>query len=258
VGERPTPFELWTEYKRTGDRRVRNRVVEALTPMVKAIVAARARQLPPQCELDDCLSCGMEALIRALDRFDPERGGRLEQYLWIRVDGAVLDEARRLDWAPRSVRRFARDRTRVERELFTVHARRPNRDEIAAALQLTMAELRRFEVKLAGAEVGSLNVLTGEGDEDSVELLEVLPSSDPTTAPEEAFLASESDERLEQAIAQLSDRERSVAQMLYVEDMTMRDAGLRLGVTESRVSQLNARVKRQVRDALAADLPLAA
>jgi RNA polymerase sigma factor for flagellar operon FliA len=258
VGERPTPFELWTEYKRTGDRRVRNRVVEALTPMVKAIVAARARQLPPQCELDDCLSCGMEALIRALDRFDPERGGRLEQYLWIRVDGAVLDEARRLDWAPRSVRRFARDRTRVERELFTVHGRRPNRDEIAAALQLTMAELRRFEVKLAGAEVGSLNVLTGEGDEDSVELLEVLPSSDPTTAPEEAVLASESDERLEQAIAQLSDRERSVAQMLYVEDMTMRDAGLRLGVTESRVSQLNARVKRQVRDALAADLPLAA
>jgi RNA polymerase sigma factor for flagellar operon FliA len=249
---------LWTEYKRTGDRRVRNRVVEALTPMVKAIVAARARQLPPQCELDDCLSCGMEALIRALDRFDPERGGRLEQYLWIRVDGAVLDEARRLDWAPRSVRRFARDRTRVERELFTVHGRRPNRDEIAAALQLTMAELRRFEVKLAGAEVGSLNVLTGEGDEDSVELLEVLPSSDPTTAPEEAVLASESDERLEQAIAQLSDRERSVAQMLYVEDMTMRDAGLRLGVTESRVSQLNARVKRQVRDALAADLPLAA
>lgn len=258
MGERPTPFELWTEYKRTGDRRVRNRVVEALTPMVKAIVAARARQLPPQCELDDCLSCGMEALIRALDRFDPERGGRLEQYLWIRVDGAVLDEARRLDWAPRSVRRFARDRTRVERELFTVHGRRPNRDEIAAALQLTMAELRRFEVKLAGAEVGSLNVLTGEGDEDSVELLEVLPSSDPTTAPEEAVLASESDERLEQAIAQLSDRERSVAQMLYVEDMTMRDAGLRLGVTESRVSQLNARVKRQVRDALAADLPLAA
>jgi RNA polymerase sigma factor FliA len=258
VGERLTPFELWTEYKRTGDRRVRNRVVEALTPMVKAIVASRARQLPPQCELDDCISCGMEALIRALDRFDPERGGRLEQYLWIRVDGAVLDEARRLDWAPRSVRRFARDRTRVERELFAVHGRRPNREEIAAALELTMAELRRFEVKLAGAEVGSLNVLTGEGDEDSVELLEVLPSSDPTTAPEEAVLASESDERLEQAIAQLSDRERSVAQMLYIEDMTMRDAGLRLGVTESRVSQLNARVKRQVRDALAADVPLAA
>ena len=67
VGDRPSPEQLWHEYKRTGDRRVRNRVVEALTPMVKSIVAARARQLPPQCELDDCLSCGMEALIRALE-----------------------------------------------------------------------------------------------------------------------------------------------------------------------------------------------
>jgi RNA polymerase sigma factor for flagellar operon FliA len=258
VGDRPSPEQLWHEYKRTGDRRVRNRVVEALTPMVRSIVAARARQLPPQCELDDCLSCGMEALIRALDRFDPERGGRLEQYLWVRIDGAVLDEARRLDWAPRSVRRFGRERARVERELLTLNGRRPGREEIAAALELTMAEMRRFEVKLAGAEIASLNVVTGDGDDDAVELLDVLPSSDPSTAPEAAVLAGESDERLEQAIAGLPDRERSVARMLYVEDLTMRDAGIRLGVTESRVSQLNARVKRQVRAALAPDLPLAA
>jgi RNA polymerase sigma factor for flagellar operon FliA len=258
VAGRSTPEALWHQYKRTGDREVRNRIVEALTPMVKAIVAARARQLPPQCELDDCLSCGMEALIRAIDRFDPERGGRLEQYLWVRVDGAVLDEARRLDWAPRSVRRFARERTRAERELFALHGRRPSRAEVAQAMELSMTELRTFEVKLAGAEVASLNVLTGEGDDDSVELLDVLPSSDSSTRPEEAVLASEADERLEQAIAGLGDRERTVARLLYVEDMTMRETGEILGVTESRVSQINARVKRHARGALAAELPLAA
>jgi RNA polymerase sigma factor FliA len=258
VAGKRSPEALWREYKRTGDRAVRNQIVEALTPMVKAIVAARARQLPPQCELDDCMSCGMEALIRAIDRFDPERGSRLEQYLWVRVDGAVLDEARRLDWAPRSVRRFARERTRAERELFALLGRRPVREEIADAMELTMSELRSYEVKLAGAEVASLNVLTGEGDDDSVELLDVLPSSDASTRPEEAVLASEADDRLEQAIAGLPDRERTVARLLYVEDMTMRETGRILGVTESRVSQLNARVKRHARGTLAAELALAA
>ncbi|MCW3065819.1 MAG: FliA/WhiG family polymerase sigma factor [Solirubrobacterales bacterium] len=226
--------------------------------MVKQIVASRARQLPPQCELDDCLSCGIEALIRALDRFDPARGGRLESYLWTRIDGAVLDEARRQDWAPRSVRRFSRDRTRTERELFALHGRRPGREEIATALGIDLPELRRQELRLATAEVGSLNVQTGESDDDTVELLDVLPSEDRETEPVTAVLARESEERMLQAMAGLSDRERRVARMLYVEDMTMRETGRLLGVTESRVSQLNSRVKRRVRDALEAELPLAA
>jgi RNA polymerase sigma factor FliA len=257
VARRPTPERLWREYQRTGDREVRNRLVELLSPMVRQIVAARARQLPPQCELDDCVSCGTEALIRALDRFDPSLGGRLEPYLWTRIDGAVLDEARRLDWAPRSVRRFSRDRTRTERELFTLNGRRPGRQEVAAALGIDLHELRRQEIRLANAEIGSLNVQAGE-DDDAVELLDVLRSDDRTTEPEEAVIARESDHRLEQVIAGLSDRERSIARMLYVEDMTMRETGLRLGVTESRVSQLNSRVKRRVRDALEAELPIAA
>jgi RNA polymerase sigma factor for flagellar operon FliA len=248
--------ELWREYRRTGDRRVRNRLVEDLTPMVKQIVAARARQLPAQCELDDCRSCGIEALIRALDRFDPALGGRLESYLWTRIDGAVLDEARRQDWAPRSVRRFSRERTRTERELFALHGRRPRRDELAEALGMPMHELRRQEGKLANAELASLNVQAGDGEDDAIELVDLLPTADRDTVPEEAVLVRESEERLHRAMAVLSDRERHVARMLYVEDMTMRETGRRLGVTESRVSQLNARVKRHVREAL--DLPRAA
>ena len=252
-------MELWLEYRRTGDRQVRNRLVEQLTPMVKQIVAARARQLPAQCELDDCLSCGIEALIRAIDRFDPSLGARLESYLWTRIDGAVLDEARRQDWAPRSVRRFSRERTRTERELFALRGRRPRREELAEALGMPMHELRRQEIKLANAEVGSLNIQAGEGDDETVELLDVLRSEDRATVPEEAILVRESEERLHQMMAGLSDRERHVARMLYVEDMTMRETGRRLGVTESRVSQLNARVKRRVRDALDVDdLPRAA
>jgi len=212
MGTRPSaPQALWREYQRTGDREIRNRLVEALTPLVKSIVAARARQLPPQCELDDCVSCGIEALIRALDRFDPALGGRLESYLWTRIDGAVLDEARRQDWAPRSVRRFSRERTRAERELFALHGRRPGREEVAAALGIDMHELRRQEIRLATAEVGSLNVQTGEGEDDAVELLDVLPSEDRTSEPEEAVIARESDARLQQVMAGLSDRERSIA-----------------------------------------------
>src|SRR6202012_3736257 len=94
-------LELWREYQRTGDPRLRDRLVLAFAPLVKYIVYRKVREMPARCEVDDFISCGLEALIHSIDRYDPSKGATLEQYAWTRIHGAVLDELRRLDWAPR-------------------------------------------------------------------------------------------------------------------------------------------------------------
>ena len=99
---------LWKEYRRSGNRSLRNRLVLTYVPLVKHVVYKKLRELPVSCEADELISCGIEGLIAALDQYDPEKGAGLEPYLWTRIHGAVLDELRRRDWAPRSLRRRPR------------------------------------------------------------------------------------------------------------------------------------------------------
>src|SRR3954453_19655785 len=116
---------LWHEYKTTGDMRVRNRLVMTFAPLVKYIVFKKVRELPARCEVDDFISCGLEALIASIDRYDPEKGATLEQFAWTRIHGAVLDELRPQDWAPRFLPRWERDLPRPRERLSTNHGRQP-------------------------------------------------------------------------------------------------------------------------------------
>ena len=106
-----------SEYSRTGDRELRDRLIFMFMPMVRYIVYRKVREVPAQCDVEDFLSCGLEALIRSIERYDPDKGATLEQYAWTRIHGAVLDELRRHDWAPRSLRRDERDDQQRPREL---------------------------------------------------------------------------------------------------------------------------------------------
>src|SRR5215211_3290563 len=89
---------LWKVYKESGDLQARNRLVMTYAPLVKYIVFKKVRELPARCEVEDFISCGLEALIASIDRYDPEKGATLEQFAWTRIHGAVLDELRRQDW----------------------------------------------------------------------------------------------------------------------------------------------------------------
>src|SRR6187399_3476705 len=150
---------LWREYKRTGDVQARNRLVMTYAPLVKYIVFKKVRELPARCEVEDFISCGLEALIASIDRYDPEKGATLEQYAWTRIHGAVLDELRRQDWAPRSVRRWERDIEKVVEQFTVLHGRRPSNEELADALGTTVADLRRRRDEIAQSDVTSLNTL---------------------------------------------------------------------------------------------------
>src|SRR5919202_302059 len=136
---------LWREYRRTNDRALRDRLVLTFAPLVKYIVYKKLREMPSRCEVEDFISCGLEALIHSIERYDPAKGATLEQFAWTRIHGAVLDELRRQDWAPRSVRRWERDIMRAREQFSTLHGRRPSREELADALAISPSELRRHE-----------------------------------------------------------------------------------------------------------------
>src|SRR5438477_7315323 len=120
---------LWTEYRRTGDRKLRDRLVLTFAPLVKYIVYKKAREMPARCEVEDFISCGLEALMISIDRYDPAKGATLEQYAWTRIHGAVLDELRRQDWAPRSVRRWDRDINKANEQFVGLYGRKPTKQE---------------------------------------------------------------------------------------------------------------------------------
>ncbi len=244
---------LHSEYRRTRDPRLRDRLVIEYAGVVKHIVYRKIRELPAWCEVDDLLSCGLEALIAAVDRFDPERGATFEQYAWTRVHGAVLDELRRQDWAPRPLRRWERDIARATEQFVAIHGRRPTDDELADAMAIDREQLARLRQDLQASELTSLNSLVLDEEDSTVERIETLASHEGSSDPEHATATAEAKAKFRRAFARLSDRERELAVLLYVKNLTLREIGDVLGVSESRVCRLHARLKARLREALAAD-----
>ena len=244
---------LHTEYRRTRDPRLRDRLVLEYAGVVKHIVYRKIRELPAWCEVDDLLSCGIEALIAAVDRFDPDRGATFEQYAWTRVHGAVLDELRRQDWAPRPLRRWERDIGRATEQFIAIHGRRPTDEELADAMGIDREHLDRLRQDLQTSELTSLNSLVLDEENSSVERIETLPSQEGSMDPEHATANAEAKDKFRRAFARLSERERELAVLLYVKNLTLREIGEVLGVSESRVCRLHARLKARLREALSAD-----
>ena len=244
---------LWREYKRTGDMKLRNRLVMTYAPLVKYIVFKKVRELPARCEVEDFISCGLEALIASIDRYDPERGATLEQFAWTRLHGAVLDELRRQDWAPRSLRRWERDIAKARDQFTAIHGRRPSREELADSLAISVEDLRRREDDIAVSDVTSLNTLVISDDETTVERIDTLAAGDERLDPEQASAAEEAKGKFRRAFEKLPQREREVAVLLYVKNLTLREIGEILGVSESRVCQIHSQLKRTLRQKLSVD-----
>jgi RNA polymerase sigma factor FliA len=253
---RPTADEtlaLWREYRESGDRALRDRLVLTFAPLVKYIVYRKVREMPARCEVEDFISCGLEALIHSIDRYDPEKGATLEQYAWTRVHGAVLDELRRQDWAPRSIRRWERDMEKAVEEFTALHRRRPTREELAAALGMTPGDLRRRQDEVQQSDLTSLNTLVLSDDETTIERMDTLASTDERLDPEHAAAQTEAKEKFRDVFARLPQREREIAVLLYVKHLTLAEIGEILGVSESRVCQIHSQMKRTLRAQLGAD-----
>jgi len=258
VARTPAPqvLALWQEYQRSGELELRDRLIFMFMPMVRYIVYRKVREVPAQCDVEDFLSCGVEALIHSIDRYDPGKGATLEQYAWTRIHGAVLDELRRHDWAPRSLRRDERAINSARESFIAAHERPPERHELAARVGMSPAELTSRLDQVALAEVGSLNRVVRSDESATTERIDTIETSDTSSDPILSAERGEAKQRFRKAFARLSRQEREVAVLLYVEEWTLRDIGTKLGVSESRVSQIHTQLRRRLYEQLSGELPL--
>lgn len=246
-------LELWRAYKNSGDQRLRDRLVLTFAPMVKYIVYRKVREIPARCEVEDFISCGLEALIKSIDRYDPEKGGTLEQFAWTRIHGAVLDELRRNDWAPRSLRRWERDINGARESFVALYGRPPTKLELSEAVGLSVKDLVTRQDEIARSDVGSLNTIVLAEDDTTIERIDTLQSTDRDLDPEFCAMRERAKDRFRAAFDRLPERDRKVAVLLYVHNLTLREIGEILGVTESRVCQIHGQLKRHLREQLRAD-----
>jgi RNA polymerase sigma factor for flagellar operon FliA len=234
--------ELWRRYKHEGDDGARERLVVAYSPLVKFIAGRVASGLPAHVDEGDLISYGLFGLIGAIERYDPDREIKFETFAVARVKGAIIDELRSLDWVPRSVRSRARDVEKANAQLESKLQRAPTDEEIAAKLQMSVDEFNKTLLDISNSSVLALDDLWSFADPDgSGSRLSVLDTiEDPRAVdPHSEADSSEMKDRLTDALEILPQRERLVVSLYYYENLTLREIGEVLGVTESRVSQLH-------------------
>jgi RNA polymerase sigma factor FliA len=240
--------ELWRRYKADGDSRVRERLVIAYSPLVKYVAGRTAAGLPPHVEEADLISYGLVGLISAIERFDLSRDIKFETYAIMRIKGAIIDELRSMDWVPRSVRARAREVERAHAKLEHSLQRAPTDEEIAAELEISVDELNDSLLAISHSSLVALDELWSVSDSsgDQVSLMDTIED---TAAPDPAKALDVGDlkDRIAESIAKLPEREKLVIALYYYENLTLREIGEVLGVTESRVSQLHTKAVLRLR-----------
>ena len=225
----------------TGEpQRTRDELIEEYAPLVKYIAERLSARLPSSIEVEDLINTGILGLIDAIEKFIPDRGVKFKTYAEFRIRGAMLDYLRRQDWAPRSMRRKERELAQVFRQLEQKLKRPATHEEAAAAMGITMDEFNELLFKARGLSLLSLNRPSGEveDDDEARELGEYIPD-DPDHSPFELLKKQEVRDLLAHKIDELPGKESMVIKLYYFNELTMKEVGKILGVTESRVSQLH-------------------
>jgi RNA polymerase sigma factor FliA len=246
--------DLWRRYKDSGDPRARERLVLAYSPLVKYVAGRMSSGLPAHVEEADLISYGLLGLISAIERFEPAREIRFETFAITRIKGSIIDELRSLDWVPRSVRAKAREIERANAKLEHRLHRAPTDQEMASELEVTVDEFQESLVRISNSSVVALDELWTVSDSsgDQVSLLDTIQDESAADPAQEMDLTDMKD-RLADAIARLPEREKLVVALYYYENLTLREIGEVLGVTESRVSQLHTKAVLRLKSRLQGD-----
>jgi RNA polymerase sigma factor FliA len=232
--------EVWQRYRVTRDKSLRDRLILNYAPLVRYVAGRLGTSLPAHVDEGDLVSYGLLGLIGAIERYDPGREIKFETYAIARIKGSIIDELRSLDWVPRSVRSRAREIERAMLDLENRLKRPPSDEEVATEIGITVDEFQDSLAAISRTSVAALDELwqisTGGGD--TVSLIDTIedPNADD---PSRAMSQTELREAVADAIQRLPERERLVITLYYYEELTLREIGEVLNVTESRVSQLH-------------------
>lgn len=246
--------DLWRRYKSSADERARERLVIAYSPLVKYVAGRVGSGLPAHVAETDLISYGLGGLVSAIERFDLSREVAFETYAAQRIRGAIIDELRALDWVPRSVRARARAIELANAKLESRLHRAPTDEEMAAELDCTVEAFQDSLQQIAGSTIVALDELWTSADStgDQRPLIDTVPD---TRSPDPHVVVDrrERRDRVAAAIVALPEREKMVIALYYYENLTLREIGEVLGVTESRVSQLHAQAMLRLRSKLQAE-----
>jgi RNA polymerase sigma factor for flagellar operon FliA len=245
--EQNTEDELWQEYRQSRNPKIREAFIKQYAPLVKYVAGKVAVGMPHNVEFDDLVGFGVFGLLDAIDKFDPDKNVKFKTYAVTRIRGAIFDELRSIDWVPRSVRQKTRE---VEDAIGSLEAqlgRTATAQEIANSLGMDENEYLKTMMKISGTSILSLNDVWFSGDENDKISIGDSIESPASLNPEVEVEKNEIRRVIVEAINDLPDKEKKILVLYYYEDLTLKEIGQVLEVTESRVSQLHTKAISRLR-----------
>lgn len=241
---------LWVEYKKSKEPKLREYFIKKYAPLVKYVAGKVAVGMPHNVEFDDLVSYGTFGLLDAIEKYDPSKEVKFKTYAMTRVRGGIFDELRNVDWIPRSIRQKAKQVEKIILELENRMGRTAEDEEIAQELDIDIDEFHELMSKISGTSLISLNDVWHGNDENEemvfVDTLESPEALNPDTIVEREEIKN----MIVECIKKLPDREKKVVVLYYYEDLTLKEIGEVLEVTESRVSQLHTKAIMRLRGRL--------
>ena len=227
--------KLWKDYQKKPTRELREQLIIEYSQLVKLVAGRLSMYLGHNVEYDDLVSYGIFGLIDAIDKFDADKNVKFETYASLRIRGSILDQIRKMDWIPRTVRQRQRKLDEAVKQIEAQNGRNGSDDEIAQALGISPDELLNWQSQLKVSNLVSMTEFEENGTE---------PAMDTTynshfTQPEEVVEKEELKKTLVEALDALTEKERRVIELYYYEEMTLKEISKILEVSESRVSQLH-------------------
>ncbi len=240
----------WERFKKTEDSDMRDQLLTDYLPLVKNVAGRMAAGFPKSVELNDLINTGVIGLIEAFNNFDPERGVKFETFAVPRIRGAILDELRMLDWVPRSTRAKARNIDKALMKLENELGRGPSENELARRLSISVNELFSARKDVSVSSLLSLDeLICREDDNRQVPRIETVVN----TASIDVLSDMEKTELkvyVIHTISSLTEQERLVVSLYYYEELTLKEIGDIMLISESRVSQIHTRAVTRLRNSI--------
>ena len=227
--------KLWKDYQKKPTRELREQLIIEYSQLVKLVAGRLSMYLGHNVEYDDLVSYGIFGLIDAIDKFDADKNVKFETYASLRIRGSILDQIRKMDWIPRTVRQRQRKLDEAVKQIEAQTGKTASDEEIAQVLGISSDELLNWQSQLKVSNLVSMTEFEENGTE---------PAMDTTynshfTQPEEVVEKEELKKTLVEALDALTEKERRVIELYYYEEMTLKEISKILEVSESRVSQLH-------------------